>query len=335
MLAIDPVAEAEGATTIGAVAAGTAISTVGSAFSSTAAAGVPIETTNTTIQGTTDKLTTTATSTVTQTSSLAQFIKTQLNNIKMMMVNLANQARIEVQTAARNAKYAVKERALKAVDDAKNLVKQMKTFRFWVKVIRKLFRLLKYGYIVAIIFKNIGLWAVRVIEVLIYRIFHLKDCFIWYFLEMVGFILYIPVEFIVWLLCLKSVENSIWQIIDGLDCMFADLTGYHLIHYSDEILKRCYAIRFPPFPMKLLPVDAEGEFTEAALVKFMIQWFMPPTPAEIREVTHLILQAFRETGPIVADFAVAFMDEIGEMFKVHKSNEKEKVQQSSGEMVSV
>jgi len=335
MLSIEPVAAASAAAAAvsGALAAGSSL--IGSVFGATAAAGVPAEVGNTTVHGITDKLTTAATSAATQSAGLAQFIKTQLNNIKMMMINLGNQARIEAQTAVRNARQAVKDRALKAVDDARNMVKQIRTFKFWWKMIRKFFRFMKYAIMLGIIFRNIGLWAVRVVEVIIYRIFTFKDCFLWYLLEIVGFVLYTPVEFVVWLLCLQSLEKSLWGAAEELDCMFADMTGYHLLHYSDTILKKCYAMQFPPFPMGLLPTESGGEITEASMIRFLIAWFMPPTPGEIADVLHLIIQSMRESGPIVQDAAAEFIDEVGEMFKVEHGSEKSQVAGSAGDMVSM
>lgn len=335
MLAIDPVAEAAGAANLAATAVGTAIGAMGAASSATAATAAPVQIVSTNTHGITDKLTTAVTSAATQSAGVAQFIKTQLNNMKMMMMNFANQARIEASNAARSAKQAVKDRALKAVDDAKNMVKQMKTFRFWVKMIKKMFRYLYYVYIIAILFKNIGLWAVRVIEVIIYRIFRFKDCFLWYILEIIGFVLYVPVEFVVWLLCLQEIEKTVWDTLEEFDCMFADATGYHFLHYSDSILQKCYSMQFPPFPMGLLPTEANGEITEASIIRFLIAWYVPPTPSEIKEMMHLIFESLRESGPIVKDAAVEFMDEIGDMFKVDKGNESDQIKGGAGSMVSI
>lgn len=335
MLAVDPVGWAATALSTATTLVAQPFSLIAGPQSTVAAAEGAVNIGSTNVHGVTDKLTTGATSAVTQASGLAQFIKTQLNNMRMMMINLGNQARIEVQTAARNARHAMKERAYKAIDEAKAKLKEMKTFRFWLKVIRKLFRLFKYLFVVVMIFKNIGLWAVRFIEVVIYRIFHLKDCFLWYFLELVGFILYIPVEFVVWLLCLQGVEKSMWSTVDQLDCMFADMTGYHITHYSDNVLQKCYAMQFPPFPMGVLPAEAAGEITEESMVRFLLTWFMPPSPNEIREVMHLVLVAMRESMPIAVETAGVFADEIGDMFKVQKGNEKQQVSDSAGSMVSV
>lgn len=335
MLAIDPAGMVATLASTATTLVAQPFSILGAAQSTVGAAEGAIGIADTTIQGTTDKLVTGATSAMTQSMSLAQFIKKQLNDMRMMILNLGNQARIEVATAARGARQAMKDRALKAVDDAKAKIKELRTFRFWLKIMRKLFRVAKYAFVVVMIFKNIGLWAVRFIEVLIYRIFHLKDCFLWYFLEIVGFVLYTPVEFIVWLLCLQSVEKGFWKMIEEMDCMFADMTGYHLTHYSDTVLKKCYAMQFPPFPMGLLPGDAMGEITEESMIRFLLTWFMPPSPSEIREVMHLVLVAMRESGPIVMETAGAFKDEIAGIFKVDKGNEKQQVMDSAGSMLSV
>ena len=77
---------------------------------------------------------------------------------------------------------------------------------------------------------------------------NLNKCFGWYSLDTVGQILYSPIKFISWLFSLEYIENMLWEYIELLDCWVKKITGYHLVHYSDEINSKCYACCPKPFP---------------------------------------------------------------------------------------
>jgi len=70
----------------------------------------------------------------------------------------------------------------------------------------------------------------------------------WYTLEIIGHILYIPFGFFFWLFSLQSVERMIWGILEDIDCFCYKSTGYHLIHYSDSIVKKCYKCKIKKMP---------------------------------------------------------------------------------------
>jgi hypothetical protein len=80
------------------------------------------------------------------------------------------------------------------------------------------------------------------------RILTLPKCFGYYLLEIIGHILYIPFAFGFWLLGLGWLEKQIWDLIDKIDCAFYSATGFHLIHYSDTIIKNCYSCKIIPMP---------------------------------------------------------------------------------------
>lgn len=82
-------------------------------------------------------------------------------------------------------------------------------------------------------------------------IVNLPKCYMWYILEAIGQLLYLPIKFLVWIAALQSTERQIWNQIENIDCMVKKSTGYHLIHYSDTIQDRCYSFCpdvFPKFP---------------------------------------------------------------------------------------
>lgn len=83
------------------------------------------------------------------------------------------------------------------------------------------------------------------------KIIKLPQCMGWYLLEVFGHILYIPFAFFFWLFSLQSIENMIWNVLEDIDCFFYASTGYHLIHYSDSIINKCYNCnikKMPKFP---------------------------------------------------------------------------------------
>ena len=99
----------------------------------------------------------------------------------------------------------------------------------------------------------IGAWAISNIEVLIYRITNFKSCFFWYFLEIIGWLLYLPIEFIVWLFCLHDLEKYAWKGLDKVDCFISGITGFYLFKHSDAVNQKCYSKVFTPFPSLAIP----------------------------------------------------------------------------------
>jgi hypothetical protein len=105
------------------------------------------------------------------------------------------------------------------------------------------------------VFSNIGGFLTRVFKVIgcnikcaVNFIANLNNCFGWYFLDVIGKTLYLPIGFIFWLFNLQKIENMIWDYIEEIDCIFKNLTGFHLIHYSDSINKKCYSCCCDDFP---------------------------------------------------------------------------------------
>jgi hypothetical protein len=120
----------------------------------------------------------------------------------------------------------------------------------------------KAGFLAFLAASGIGSWAIHNIEVLIYRVTNFKSCFLWYLLEIIGWILYLPIEFIVWLLCLQELEKTAWKGLDAVDCVIYDVVGFYLFKHSDAVNQKCYSKVFSPFPTLALPFsfDTVGKY---------------------------------------------------------------------------
>jgi hypothetical protein len=65
-------------------------------------------------------------------------------------------------------------------------------------------------------------------------------CFLWYSLNIVGYVIYAPIAFFVWIFGMHRVEKLVFSYIEFADKWAHQLTGVHLFHFSDEIQARCY-----------------------------------------------------------------------------------------------
>ena len=80
-----------------------------------------------------------------------------------------------------------------------------------------------------------------------YMVVKFPQCFGWYALEVLGHVLYIPFGFFFWVTGTRKIEKQIWNMIEQVDCFCYSTTGFHLIHYSDSIIKKCYSCKVKPF----------------------------------------------------------------------------------------
>jgi len=113
----------------------------------------------------------------------------------------------------------------------------------------------KVGLLGFLVASGVGSWAIKNIEVLIYRVMNFKSCFFWYFLEIIGWILYLPIEFIVWLFCLQEFEKTMWKSLDALDCSIYGFIGFYLFKHSDDVNQKCYSKVFTSFPKLTIPFN--------------------------------------------------------------------------------
>jgi len=110
-------------------------------------------------------------------------------------------------------------------------------------------------------------WAILFIVCAFTKFMNIPNCFLWYGMEIAGKILYLPfrltfafLDFILIIFGIKfSIQgmiNKIWWFIDDIDHALYDGGGFHIIHYPDDVIKRCYTCKIgkfpdlPKFPMK-------------------------------------------------------------------------------------
>lgn len=104
-------------------------------------------------------------------------------------------------------------------------------------------------------------WFVRSIICGFTFLTQFNACFLWYLLDIIGWIIYTFIECIIWIfdslfefanlgdnLIRDNVFRPILDAMKEFDCYFYDLTGFHLFHYSENITKKCYKCKMPPFP---------------------------------------------------------------------------------------
>lgn len=254
---------------------------------------------------------------------MAMFSKTQATQLAAGAATMAKQTAIQAENRAGQVAMNVKNEAKTIYREGVTYAKLSKTLKFIYKTLKKLWPVFKWVWICVKLMNTIGVWTVRTIEVLIYRLFHIKDCFLWYFLEIVGFIIYVPIEFFVWLFRMKFVEESFWKLVEDIDCFFNSVTGFHIFHYSDTVLKKCYSKRIPPFPYSAIKFEGEGEFTEAEFVKFIAEWFLPPSPAEVGQAVQSATQLMKENPDAINVAANVVKDEISDLFKISPPNPNE------------
>ena len=96
----------------------------------------------------------------------------------------------------------------------------------------------------------------------IQKIGKLRSCFIFYFMDMIGHILYYVFVFMpVWII--KLVTNGFIDLqpsvdlgqnmVDCIDDFFYGATGFHIVHYPQSVLDECYLCKLkdmPEFPVK-------------------------------------------------------------------------------------
>ena len=151
----------------------------------------------------------------------------------------------------------------------------------------------KVGLLGFLVASGVGSWAIKNIEVLIYRVMNFKSCFFWYFLEIIGWILYLPIEFIVWLFCLQEFEKGLWKLLDSVDCFIYDFIGFYLFKHSDEVNKKCYSKLFTSFPKLSIP------FSFDTIGKYM---------GNMDDITNELTAEYGSQEQVVADAEKAVQD---------------------------
>ena len=94
------------------------------------------------------------------------------------------------------------------------------------------------------------------------KISNMRYCFIYYFMDLVGYTLYsILIKFPVLLIKLitgfdiQSGIDNMWNLIYELDDFLHGMTGYHIVQYSEHTMNKCYKCNnlqeMPNFPTQV------------------------------------------------------------------------------------
>ena len=94
------------------------------------------------------------------------------------------------------------------------------------------------------------------------KIANIRHCSFYYFLDLLSYTLYLIIfKFPVWLIKivtgqdLQPAVDKCFEAIDCFDDFIYGLWGYHVIHYSDETMGKCYLCKnlhdIPTFPSKI------------------------------------------------------------------------------------
>jgi hypothetical protein len=147
-------------------------------------------------------------------------------------------------------------------------------------------------------------WLIRYIIVIAYKITSLPKCFLWYFLDTAGWVLYLPFRFVFWAIDfmlnigMQKMEKDIWYFLDEIDYflhgkpgsnyfMFhydpnppprldakgndldAMNLGFHIIHFPNSVMEQCYSLS--PYSLARLakfPIGAFEAFISCAMNPF-------------------------------------------------------------------
>lgn len=105
--------------------------------------------------------------------------------------------------------------------------------------------------------------------------FSLPQCFLFYLLDFILWVLYLPLRLLFWLIdCflymsigeefVVKFEHQFWCLMEDLDKIIHKLAGIHIIHYPDSVTAKCYTCKMPPFPtFPSFPSDALDKMMSA------------------------------------------------------------------------
>jgi hypothetical protein len=81
------------------------------------------------------------------------------------------------------------------------------------------------------------------------KIKSMPGCMPWYIIEVIGKFLYLPFKFIFFITKTKKIEKDLWDTMETADRFIYSIAAFHIIHYPDSIIDRCYKCRkLVPFP---------------------------------------------------------------------------------------
>jgi len=121
-------------------------------------------------------------------------------------------------------------------------------------------------------------WLIRYIIVVVMKIIRLPKCFLWYFLDTAGWVLYLPFRFVFWMMDwlmggkqIVTAEHKAWDLLGQIDYFLHGRPrdnyfmyqydpnpapkldekghdvdtmkmGFHIIHFPDSVMFQCYSI---------------------------------------------------------------------------------------------
>jgi len=188
--------------------------------------------------------------------SQATAMKNAAASKAIAMKNAAASKAIAMKNAATAQATATKNAASAQATATKNTamleskaeMRHKKSSRTTISTITRVFSIFKKVFMVFAFFGSVFTWSFKNITCGLEMFMNFRQCFFWYLLEIIGQTLYLPIRFLVWILGIQKWEKYTWDKIQAADCAFFDLTGIHIIHYSEDILNRCYKCNPGPFP---------------------------------------------------------------------------------------
>ena len=71
-------------------------------------------------------------------------------------------------------------------------------------------------------------------------VINIPKCMLYYLLDIWGFIFYLPFSLLFWVIGAKKIEIQMWKGIYKIDTLIYEQSGYHIFHWSNDILNKCY-----------------------------------------------------------------------------------------------
>jgi len=139
-------------------------------------------------------------------------------------------------------------------------------FHFVIMIFSILFWLLQVSFLW--FYPQFLPWFLKYIVCAIGKFSSIPNCFLWYSMEIAGKILYLPFRITFAILdmilemfglniSIQKFVDKAWWFVDDMDHMMYDSgSGFHIVHYPDEIIEKCYTCdvgefpSLPPFFMK-------------------------------------------------------------------------------------
>ena len=97
---------------------------------------------------------------------------------------------------------------------------------------------MKLGFIKKLVKPIVSVYNNIICAVKILKNFH--RCAIYYLLDMIGYVIYLPFMIFFWIFGIRSIEQELWKMLYKVDDGIKGVTGYNLFKYSNTIMNRCY-----------------------------------------------------------------------------------------------